>query len=309
MQVSTTKSEVLTPDIVADVQALQIFARHIVDGFNNGRHASRQNGFSTQFKQHRSYVPGDQIRLLDWKLFAKTDRLYVRQFEEEINLQSMVLVDNTASMNYAGSRAGGVSKYQYGCALSAALSYLMLMQQDAIGAVRLGPIQTANSPSLFLPPRSKPNYLQDILHCLVGDLGATVRYKDFNDSLASVASRLSKRSLLFIISDLLDDTDLLLKTVKLLRSAGNDIVIFQVWDADEEDFPFRENIDFRDLELGSNAQLDCRAIATRYKKNVAAFQSNMLQKLQSQKIDYVRCLTNQSIGAILRQYLSARNAR
>ncbi len=237
----SANEKLLSPDTVRDIHSLQMFARHIIDGLSIGRHASHHKGFSTEFKEHRSYVPGDQLRSLDWKLYGKTDRLYIKQFEEEINLQCLIAIDCSASMNYAGDRSAGVTKYNFACALAACIGYLLLRQQDAVGLCRL----TADATN-YLPARSRPNYLQDISRVLLQP--TNVADHSLAKSIGDLARRLRGRQLLFIISDLFDDTAELVRILKLLRGARHDVVVFQVWDRDELEFPFNDTVEFNNLE-------------------------------------------------------------
>lgn len=299
-RIASTTS-LLSPDTVRDIQSLQMFARHIVDGLSIGRHASHHKGFSTEFKEHRSYVPGDQLRSLDWKLYAKTDRLYIKQFEEEINLQCMIAIDSSASMNYAGTRANELTKYQYASSLAACIAYLLLRQQDAVGLSRL-----SGSALDYVPPRSRPNYLQDITTKLVSP--PEVVDTPLTESLSNLARRLKGRYLLFIISDLMDDVDHLLKIIKLLRGARHDVVLFQIWDRDELEFPFSSMVEFRDLELSATTQIvNCAQIAAAYRDNAQAFQTRMQSGCREHGIDYVPCLTDMTCSDVLQRFLLDRS--
>ncbi len=293
----------LTVDTVRDIQSLSLFARHIIDGLSIGRHVSHHKGFSTEFKEHRSYVPGDQLRTLDWKLYAKTDRLYIKQFEEEINLMCMIAIDSSASMSFAGSRSNGITKYQYASALAACIAYLLLQQQDAVGLSRLSPHLSEN-----LPPRSRPNYLQDISRVL---LSPTQRHdSSLNDDISHLAGRLRGRHLLFIISDFFDEPDALLKTLKLIRGARHDVILLQVWDHDEVEFPFSQMVEFHNLELPTHKQtVNCQQVAQAYRENVRTFREKMTNGCREHGIDYIPCTTSQSVGEVLRTLVNGRSSR
>ena len=303
-------TDLLTPEVVADVQSLHVFARHLIDGLAVGRHASRQKGASTQFKEHRAYVPGDQLRTLDWKLYGKTDRLYVRQFEEEINLQAVLAVDRSRSMLYAGDSSRGLTKYHYACGLAAALAYLLLRQQDAVGMVELSP-RSGDPAAGYLPPRSRPGYLQEILHHLADGAsdtgGPPPDPKPLHDTLAHGLARVRGRSLIFVLSDMLDDPRALAGTFKLARAAGHDVVALQVWDRDEVDFPFDRRVEFRDLEHeGSRQTLDCRSVAGLYRRRAAEFQESLSSACRQHGVDLLRCVSDRPCGEPLREVLSLR---
>jgi uncharacterized protein (DUF58 family) len=293
----------LTPETVRDIDALQVFARHIIDGLSIGKHASHHKGFSTEFKEHRSYVPGDQLKSLDWKLYGKTDRLYIKQFEEEINLQCMIAIDCSASMNYSGSKANQLTKYNYACALASCLAYLLLRQQDAVGIHRLNGSQLDH-----LNPRSRSNYLQDIMRSIIKPI--ELNDKPLAAELSKLGQRLTGRHLLFIISDLFDDAEQLANMLKLLRGAKHDVVVFQIWDFDEAEFPFTSMAEFHDLEIaGSKTTVNCSQLATAYRSNVKSFVDTLSERCRKHGVDYVMCQTHQTCGSVLQDFLAQRGRK
>ncbi len=303
MQTKSSNDELLSVENVRSVQGLHLLAKRMIDGISIGRHASRQKGFSSQFKEHRAYVPGDQLRALDWKLYGKTDKLYVRQYEEEINLQCIISIDCSASMNYCGSRSNGMSKWNYASAIAASLAYLVLHNQDAVGLACLG-----EHDETFLPPRNRANYLQEILTRLT-DSKPSASERGIHHSLVTLSKRLTKRALIILLSDCFDETDSLLQVFKLMRSAGHDIIVGQVLDADEIDFPFRNSIQFQDLEnLGLQQTVDCRLLATTYRENFEKHQNALRNGCSQQSIDFQSFVSDQDLSQTLRKYLVSRNA-
>lgn len=304
-----TASELLEPQTVADLSGLLMTARRIVDGLSVGKHASPQKGFSTQFKEHRAYVPGDQLRSLDWKLYGKTDRLYVKQYEEEINLHATILLDASGSMRFAGQASGGLSKLHYASVLAAAAAFVLLRQQDAIGLQVLG-----GRPVDDLPPRSRGSYLQDILRRLVMQLN-TPATRDASDQplhkkIESAASRIRSRSMLIIISDMLDAPELLDSTLRTLAAARHDIWILQTWDRDELDFPYRGDILFRDLENAERSvQVDASGAADLYRRRRGEFQSRLEEVCRRRSARLILSPTDLPPAEPLRNILATRGGR
>ena len=228
----------LRPNDIAKVSALQLLAKDVVEGVTGGIHRSKHIGASIDFKEHRPYVHGDEVRSIDWKLFGKTDRLYIRQYEDETNLRATIAVDQSGSMNYVGSRANQLSKHDYAIRLASCLAYLLISQQDSIGLATFD-----TSIRATIPPKSRPNHLRLILESLAAskcqnetDLGAVLH------QLLSVCR---KRGLLFLISDGFGKTESLFKSLSMLRANNQEIVFFQILDDDEIDFPFQNRTMFR----------------------------------------------------------------
>ncbi len=254
------KKNYFDPKVLAGISNLYLRARWVVEGMMSGIHRSRSKGFSVEFEEHREYSPGDEIRRIDWKALGKFDRYFIKEYEDETNLRAYLLLDASASMDYASD---GVTKFDYGCTLSASLAYLILKQQDAAGIVTF-----SNRIEAFIPPRAKRDYLTQILHALEnrGPAGET----NVGKILEDIAGQIKRRGLVILISDLLDDPAQVLKGLRLFRFKGNDVIVFHLLDQAELDLPFDGNILFEDLEETSLRVIaDPRAIRQVYRQVVS----------------------------------------
>ena len=279
---------------------LQLYARQVVEGVTVGMHRSPHKGFSVEFKEHRPYVRGDEIRTIDWKLFGKTDRLYIRQYEEETNMRCTLLVDQSGSMAYGKSGASKSSKHEFAVRLAACLAYMLIGQQDSVGLVTFD-----TEPRHYIPPRSKPSHLRSLLGTLAASQpsGETA----ISEVLTQLVPKIRARGLIVLISDCFDEVDNLLRTLSYFRHARNDVVVFQVWDRDELEFPFRGRTQFRSLELASHLRLlDCSLLRKSYLANLEKFRSALGAGCGKQKIDLISCTTEQSHASLLAAYLAAR---
>lgn len=282
------------------IAALQWYARTVVEGMNVGMHRSPNKGVSVEFKEHRPYVRGDEVRLIDWKLFGKTDRFYIRQFEEETNLRVTLLVDQSGSMKYSGARTPGVSKHQFATKLAAALAYLFAAQHDAIGVATFDTQLRA-----YMPPRSRPSHLHALLVQLAtAECGGETKLASVIESLAG---KIGRRGVVFLISDGFDQADSLLKTLQRIRQVPNEVVFFQIWHPDELDFPFSTRTQFRSLETaGHERLLDPYAFRSQYMKNLEKFQATLKEGCKANRISLVTCTTEQSPAEILAQFIAQR---
>ncbi|MCC6510204.1 MAG: DUF58 domain-containing protein [Pirellulaceae bacterium] len=279
---------------------LQLYARQVVEGITVGMHRSPHKGFSVEFKEHRPYVRGDEIRTIDWKLYGKTDRLYIRQYEEETNLRCTILVDQSGSMAYGAKGSTKTSKHDFGVRLAACLAYMLVGQQDSVGLVTFD-TEMRN----YIPPRSKPSHLRSLLGTLAASKpnGETA----ISEVLTKLVPKIRKRGLLVLISDCFDEVDNLLRTLSYFRHARNDVVVFQVWDRDELEFPFRGRTQFRSLELASHMRLlDSSLLRKSYLENLAKFRTALSAGCGKQKIDLISCTTDQPHASLLASYLAAR---
>jgi uncharacterized protein (DUF58 family) len=290
----------LRPNDIAKVSALQLLAKDVVEGVTGGIHRSKHIGASIDFKEHRPYVHGDEVRSIDWKLFGKTDRLYIRQYEDETNLRATLAVDQSGSMNYVGSRANQLSKHEYAIRLASCLAYLLISQQDSIGLATFD-----TSIRATIPPKSRPNHLRLILESLAAskcqnetDLGAVLH------QLLSVCR---KRGLLFLISDGFGKTESLFKSLSMLRANNQEIVFFQILDDDEIDFPFQNRTMFRSLEARDQQQLvDPLSLRRNYLNNFQIHQDAIQAACRQNRIDWIPVRTSESFSAVLATYLSHR---
>lgn len=293
-------SDVLSADDISKFANLQVLARQVVEGFCSGVHRSPHKGFSVEFKEHRQYVPGDDIRNIDWKLFGKTDRLFIREYEEETNLRGTILLDSSGSMSYSGSRSNGGSKHDYAVRLAACLAYLMLQQQDSVGLVTFD-----KKVRKYIPPRARPKHMRAIVDEL------RRQKPEFETELGDVfhemVVKLHRRGLLIIISDLFGNVDQLMKSLAHFRHANHEIIIFQIWDPDELDFPFRQWTQFKSLELAGNQHLvDPAQIRQAYLGKLEQFQEQLAKGCSRHRISLVPLSTDQPYADSLAAYLALR---
>ncbi|NLY03192.1 MAG: DUF58 domain-containing protein [Rhodopirellula sp.] len=293
-------SNYLTPHDLSKLASLQVLARRVVEGFCSGLHRSPHKGFSVEFKEHRPYVRGDEVRSIDWKIFGKTDRLYIREHEQETNLRSTILLDTSGSMGYCGVRAGGISKHHYAVRLTACLAYLMLEQQDSVGLVTFD-----SEVRRYIPPRGRASHLRAILD----ELGKS--RPQVETELAQVfhelAAKIHRRSLVIIISDCFGDVDQLLKALARFRHARHDMIVFQIWDPDELDFPFRQWTQFESLETPAHRRLvDPAHLRQAYLENLKRFRDQLTAGCHRHRIDLVPMTTDRPYAEALASYLAIR---
>lgn len=293
-------TDVLTPADLQKIGNLQLFARQVVEGFCSGLHRSPHKGFSVEFKQHRQYVPGDEIRHIDWRVFGRSDRFYIREYEEETNLRATLLLDLSGSMAYG---RGAVTKYQYAVRLAACLAYLMLGQQDSVGMVTFD-----SKIRRYIPPRSRVSHLQVLIDELQKSKpgGDTELGKVFHD----LVPKLHRRGVLVIISDLFGDVAELLRALAHFRHAHHEILVFQIWDRDELDFPFKSWTQFEGMEpSGGKHMLDPVLLREAYLANLSKFRDELSRGCNRHKIDLVPFTTDQPYSEALAAYLSRRRGR
>ena len=291
-------SSYLTPQDLRRISNLQILARLVVEGFCSGLHRSPHKGFSVEFKQHRPYSAGDEIRRLDWRVFGRSDRFYVREYEEETNLRAMLLLDSSGSMAYGRD---GLSKHDYAVRLAACLAYLMLRQQDSVGLVTFD-----RRLRRVVPPRSRSGQLHRLFGQLQGAKpeGETGLGKVFHD----LVPRLRRRSLLILLSDCFGDVPELLKALSHLRQERHEILVFQIWDPDELEFPFRGWTEFDSLErAGMRQSLDPAQVRKHYLRNLRNFRQELLSGCRTHGIDLVPFTTNTPYADALAAYLRKRS--
>ncbi len=290
----------LTPEDTKTIANLQVLARLVVEGFCSGLHRSPHKGFSVEFRQHRQYVPGDEIRHLDWKVFGKSDRFYIREYEEETNLRATILLDVSGSMNY--SFEGGVSKHHYATRLAACLAYLMLRQADGVGMVVFD-----RKMREYIPPRSRPGHLRILLDCLERSDpgGETELGKVFHD----LVPKIQRRGLLIVISDLFGDVQDLLSALAHFRNAHHEMIIFQIWDRSELDFPFDRWTRFEHMEVNSHLLADPAHLRQAYLEKVAEFREALTKGCHRHRIDLVPMVTDQPYAEALARYLALRRKR
>ncbi|HEY1603257.1 MAG TPA: DUF58 domain-containing protein [Pirellulales bacterium] len=286
----------LHPETVGRIAHLEMRARHIVEGFLSGIHRSPYFGQSIEFLQHREYTRGDDPRHIDWKVWAKQDRYYVKQYEEETNLRCTLLVDVSGSMQYG---TGPLNKYAYGCTIAASLAYLLLRQQDSVGCVSFD--QTTR---VAVPPRSKRTHLQSIIQAL--DVSAPEEKTDLYRILRDVVERSPRRGMIVLISDLLVDRPGLFKGLRLLKQRGHDVLVFHVMDDDELDFDFNGPTRFDGLELPEHLTCNPRALREGYLAALHTYLDELRRGCAQHVVDYALIRTSHPLDVALATYLSSR---
>jgi uncharacterized protein (DUF58 family) len=293
-----TLSDILQAEDITSLQTLQLFARTVVEGFTTGHHASPHKGFSVEFRQHRPYVQGDEIRRLDWKVFGRSDRFYIREYDEETNLRATIVLDASGSMNYRGGK--GILKFDYARKLAASLAYLLMSQQDAVGLITFD-----SKVREVIPCRTKITHLHLLLEAMV----QTTPGKDTSLApvIESLAQRLKRRGLVILISDFFDDPAALLQSIGVLRKKGHEVIALQLWDRDEIDFPFGNWARFENLENDDDfLLLDPATIRQRYLEVQKNFAEQLKDGFRKHQVDYLSLPTDESHSAALRNYLALR---
>jgi uncharacterized protein (DUF58 family) len=295
-----TAEKYLKPEVIRQVARLDLRAKFIVEGFIAGLHASPFHGFSVEFSEHRKYTAGDNIADIDWNVYAKTDRFYIKKFQAETNLTGYLVMDLSGSMGYTYRQE--LTKFEYGISLAAALGYLMIHQQDPVGLIAFDQ-QVRQS----LPPRSKRSQLGNILSLLakLSPSGETAIAK----SLHQVASMIRHRSLVMLFSDLLGEHEPILRAFHRLRHSGHDVIVFHILDEAEALFPFEGMVELEDNETRERLLVDADGIKADYLDEVAAFYDLYKRECFSARIDYVPLHTGMPFDKALMSYLLSRQAR
>jgi uncharacterized protein (DUF58 family) len=296
MPSSARERQFLDPAVVARLGSLELKARTIVEGFLLGLHRSPFKGFSVEFAEYRQYMPGDDLSTIDWKVYARSDRHYVKKFEEETNLNCHLMLDISGSMGY-GSR--GITKYQYGQCLAASLAYLMNRQRDAAGLTAFDD-RIVN----MLPASARPGHLNAMLVMLDRlELGT---HTNVSKPLHQLADSLSKRGMVVLISDLLDDPERVIRGLKHFRFRGTDVIVFHLLDPDELAFPFERATRFEDMETRDEVLAVPVVVRDHYLKAIGDLIDRYKQELGGCGIDYQLVTTDQPLELALLAYLSTR---
>lgn len=293
-------SRLIHPRDLRKIAHLQVLARRVVEGSFTGLHKSPHKGFSIEFSQHRQYVQGDEIRRLDWKVFGKTDRFYVREFEEETNLRATVLLDSSGSMGYGEE---GLTKHDYAVRLAACLFYLMVQQRDTVGLVSFDTMVRS-----FIPQRSGTPHLRVLMDTL--EEARTGGETALGDVFRSLVPRLHRRGLLIIISDCFGDVKDLLQSLAYFRHAHHEILLFQIVHPDELSFPFRTWTRFECLERpGHYEMVDPAHLRGAYLKNLEIFERELRDGCRRHRVDWLQVRTDQPYAEVLSQFLTRRMGR
>lgn len=288
----------LDPAVVSRLSSLDLKARLVVEGFISGLHKSPFHGFSVEFVEHRPYMPGDPLRNVDWKVFAKSDRFYVKQYEDETNLRGYLILDRSASMGYRSQEAA-ITKFEYAQMLAAALTYLLLGQQDAVGLLTF-----AEEIDRFVPPRATSSHLEAILREI--DRARPGGRTALGATLHSLAERVKRRGLVLLFSDLMADPSDVLSGLKHFRHRRHEVIVFHILDPFEWSFGFREAATFVDVETGEEVALEPWQVQASYKSALDSWVARYQRECAQHQIDYVRILTNTPYDAALLRYLEKR---
>src|SRR5262249_18923916 len=292
-----TGSRFLAPEVLARINSLELIARSVVEGFISGLHRSPYLGFSTDFAEHRQYMPGDDLRHLDWKLLARTDRLYIKKYQGDTNAQIHLLIDASASMNYG---SGEVTKLQYAQYLASSLAYLGVRQHDSVGLVAFDE-QIIEQ----VPPGSRAGHLRTVLGVIerISPGGGT----QLSQRLHQTADLLSRRSIIVLISDLYDEPQAIIEGLEHLRFRGNEVIVFHVLDRQELDFDFSEPVVLEDNESSDQLHVLPDVLRDEYVRRVKLHVDSLKDGTARNRIDYELIRTSQPLDAALFSYLSRRS--
>ena len=291
-------SDFLSPQAMRKLDMFDLRSRYVVEGFQAGMHSSPLKGSSVEFTDYRQYTKGDNLRNLDWKVFGKTDRYYIKQFEEETNLRVQVILDASGSMGY-GSSVDGLTKYQYACRVASAFAYLVIKQQDSVGiTVYDDKIRT------HVPPRSGKRHLRVFLERLAEN--EPQNKTDTGKALHTLAEMISRRGLIVLMSDLFDDPQAVFNAVAHFRKKMHDVILFQILDPVELELSIDRMAEFIDMETGEKLELDPSSARLAYKQELQKFIDAARERCQVMNVDYRLVTTEQNFEDFIHQYLDER---
>jgi uncharacterized protein (DUF58 family) len=287
--------ELLKPEVLEKIRTLNLRAKIIVKGFLTGLHESPYHGFSLEFKQHRPYYQGDPLNKINWKLYARTERFYLKKYQAETNLSSFLLLDKSNSMKF-GER---ISKFHYARTLAASLSYLLLKQNDSVGLVLFD-----SEIKSFIPARSQTNHLKYLLRAMSKDKpsGKT----SISNALFQLFPLVKKRSLFILFSDLLDEPEKVIKNINVMKAKKHEVIIFQILDRKERDFSFHGESMFKDMEDSKTIQVDPENLRGLYRDKFNRFLSSYKSGFAPRHIDYFQLTTDVPYDKALTEYLEKR---
>lgn len=296
---SSPPQRYLDPKTLQRISRLDIRARQVVEGFITGAHQSPYSGFAVEFAAHREYTQGDDLRHIDWKVWSRTDRLYIKEYEEETNLNCTLIVDCSKSMRYGSDAKVPWSKFDHAATAAASLTLLLQRQQDAVGLVTFN-----NSIRTNLRPNSNPTHLKRIVHEL--ETTSVDDQTDVHQVFGELADQISRRGLVCLFSDLFVDLDVLRRSIEKFRTRRHEMIVFHVMHNDELEFPFEENTLFRGLEMDAELHAEPRALQKAYLEVIRRFQNNVQQMCAAAGVDYVLVDTLEPLDAVLARYLTFR---
>lgn len=290
----------LKPEVIRTIKRLDLRAQFIVRGFMHGLHSSNMHGFSVEFSEHRKYSPGDDPSDIDWLIYAKTDKYYIRKYEAETNLTCLLVVDASRSMGYTFRQ--NMTKFDYAVSLSAAMAYLMIHQQDPVGLITF-----AESVTKVIPPKSKRNQFGIILSELakLQPIGTT----NIAAALTQTSALLKHSGLVAVFSDLLSDQEEIIKSLHRLRHAGHDVILFHILDEAEVKFPFSGRVEFEEPETLQRLIGSADAMKEDYLASIEEFRAKYRSECARAKIDYIELDTSMQFDKALTEYLIRRSRR
>lgn len=286
----------LDPAVLAKFDVSPLIAKLIVEGFISGLHRSPFHGFSVEFADHREYVPGDDLKYLDWQVYARTDRYYIKRYQEETNLRCYLVLDRSASMAFG---TGAITKWDYSCFLTTCLAYMIMKQQDAAGLALFGA-----KPGVLVPPRCRTTHLRQIMGIMIRNPPSGETH--VSASLQAIVRNLKRRGLVVVISDLIDDPPETLKALRMIRAHGHDTIVFHIQDPAEIDFPFDGATVFRDMETGEELEIDPASVRKAYIKHMEETGEFYRKGLREMGVDYEAINTRQPYDVALSAYLQKR---
>jgi uncharacterized protein (DUF58 family) len=286
----------LDPKILARIRSLELEARGMVEGYLAGMHKSPYHGFAVEFAQHREYVPGDDIKHIDWKVYGRSERFYLKQYEQDTNLICWLVVDASESMKYG---SGAKTKYEYACLAAASLAFLIVQQSDSAGLATFD-----SGVREFLRPSGQSSHLREIMTRLAQGPGG--ERTQVAGTLHELAERIERRGLILLFSDLLDEPEEMITGLKHLRYQRHDLIVFHVLDAAELDFPFQDSTLFRGLERLPDLLTDPRSLRESYLEELEKHLTELKKGCRAQHVDYVPMRTDKNVGVALAAYLARR---
>ena len=289
------------PQTLAKLQSLKLRAQHVVEGYVTGSHRSPSHGFSIEFAEHREYSPGDDLRYVDWKVFGRTDKFYLKQFEDETNLICHLVLDVSESMQYQGPDSPW-SKLDHAATAAASLAWLTLQQQDAVGLATFD-----EEVRQFIRPSSNPTHMQQLLHTM--EVAEPKQKTSTGRVLHELAERFGRRGIVILFSDLFDDLDQLVLGIKHLRHRRHDVIVVHTLDAAELDFPFRRPTLFQGLESLPELLTDPRSLRKSYLKHFHNFLHTVESRCRELRVDYIRVRSDMPLDVTLSTFLANRMAR
>jgi len=286
----------LDPAVLAQLQGLELKAKLVVEGNLSGMHKSPFKGFSVEFAEHKSYFPGDDIRYIDWKLYGKSEKFFIKQYEEDTNLKSYLLLDTSKSMGFPEKSQ---TKLEYSIFLTVAMSYLMLSQRDSVGLLTFN-----DSICDYIPPRNEMSHLHYIVDIL--EKIKPANKTSISHSLKYLASKIKRRGLIILISDLVDDQENVLKHLAYLRKMKHEIIVFHIMHPDEVNIPYHGTVKFKNMENHGEITAIPDRIRNNYSKNLQNFINTYQQNCWQEKIDYHRIITSVPVEKAILNYIAGR---